>query len=85
MHSERVCFQASILQELFHLKDVKLPGLLQRPKFQSQVCVTPCTFQDLQTHFLVIPVLPKRKQATGVCLRVLGAVVWSLHRRDISC
>ena len=84
-HPERLWFQASILQELFDLKDVKLPGLLQRPKFQSQVHVTSCTFRDLQTHFLVITVLPKRKQAAGVCLRVLGAIVWSLHRCDISC
>ena len=37
-HPERVWFQASILQELFHLKDVELPGLLQRPKFQSGSC-----------------------------------------------
>ena len=48
--SPRECFQASILEQVFHFSDVRPPGLIQGPKLQSQSCVSPCTFQALQTH-----------------------------------
>ena len=49
-HPQRVCFQASILQQVFHFSDVRPLGLLQGPKLWSQGCVSPCTFWALQTH-----------------------------------
>ena len=42
--SPRECFQASILQQVFHFSDVRPPGLIQGPKLWSQGCVSPCTF-----------------------------------------
>ena len=59
-------------------------GTAPRAKFQSQGLVSPCAFQALQTHSYVIVILPMRKQATRVCLRVLGAILWSTHRSDIT-
>ena len=55
-----------------------------RAKFQSQGPVSLGTFQALQTHSYVIVILPMRKQAARVCLRVLGAILWSTHRSDIT-
>ena len=50
MYQPRVCFLASIQQEMSSFKDLTPPGMPRGPRFQSQDSVSPCTFQDLQTH-----------------------------------
>ena len=82
-HPQRVCFQASILQQVFCFSDVRPAGLLRGSQFQSQGHVSSCTFRALQTHSWVRAVLPIRKKAVGVCLRGAGAMPGSPSRRHL--
>ena len=83
-HPQRVCFQASILQQVFCFSDVRPAGLLRGSQFQSQGHVSSCTFRALQTHSWVRPVLPMRKKAVGVCLRRASAMLGSPSRRHFA-
>ena len=50
------------------------------PNIESQGSVFPYTFCGLKTHSYVVLGMPLWKQAVGVCLKVLIALLW-LHRR----
>ena len=62
---------------------MRAPALPRGPNFQSQGSVSPCTFRPLQTYAYTIPWLLKRKQAAGVCLIVLGPILWLPSGGDI--
>ena len=43
----------------------------------------PYTFCGLKKHSHVVPGMPMKKQATGVCLEVLIAILWLPRRCDL--
>ena len=79
----RVCFQASIYQELSRFLKVRPPGLPQGPNFPSHGIVFPYIFCGLKKHSHVVPGMPMKKQAAGVCLKVLIAILWLPRRCDL--
>ena len=49
-HPQRVCFQASAWQQVFEFSDVRPPGLLRGPQFQSQGLVSPYIVSETCKH-----------------------------------